>query len=462
MLFKRFYSSSPIDTLRWRGLLHQVTRPTIDAHLSKQPTSVYAGFDPTARSLHVGNLLTIVALMHFAARGHSPIALIGGATAAIGDPSGRASERSVLARDVIIDNSSAIRTQLSSLFKNAVHTMARHSHPTSDALLNVKVLDNYDWFHRFSLIDFMGTVGRFARVSQMLAKESVKSRLEAPDGISFTEFTYQLLQGYDFQYLNKTHNVSVQIGGSDQWGNITSGIDLIRKMREGGGGGGGDVENSEDVAFGLTFPLVTTASGEKFGKSAGNAIWMDPAMVSPFDFYQFFRRTPDSEVERYLKYFTFMSEETIAGLMKKHQEQPHLHTPQRTLAFEVTHLVHGEESAKNSKTKSHLLYDAGDQSTPLPTASEITAAFKGDDRLVQLSRGAVLNGATTLLQVAVQCGSCKSISAAKKLVASGGLYINNVKVANGDDVLSESAHTMEGKIVLVRSGKSKYTIVQLI
>ncbi|KAJ3031873.1 UNVERIFIED_CONTAM: tyrosyl-tRNA synthetase [Siphonaria sp. JEL0065] len=305
----------------------------------------------------------------------------------------------------------------------------------------------------------------------MLAKESVKSRLEAPDGISFTEFTYQLLQGYDFQYLNKTHGVSVQIGGSDQWGNIISGIELIRKMRDPvvkpatSSANSEKLENAvvdeEEVSFGLTFPLVTTASGEKFGKSAGNAIWMDKDMVSPFDFYQFFRRTPDSEVERYLKYFTFMSSESIAELMSKHEKSPELHLPQRTLAYEVTHLVHGPEASKRSQTKSHLLYDTdkvSSDASPL-TSQDILDAFEGDNRLVSLPRHQVIGASIT--QVATNAGATKSISAARKLIASGGLYINNVKVASDSLTVSLEEHALDQAVVLLRSGKSKYTIIHL-
>ncbi|KAI9340866.1 tyrosine-tRNA ligase [Obelidium mucronatum] len=469
--FSTSASPSPIDTLKWRGLLHQITRPSLDSHLASKPTAVYAGFDPTAQSLHVGNLLTIVALIHFAARGHQPIALIGGATASIGDPSGRSSERNVLPRKQIIHNSRLIRIQLENIFRNSISTMKRHDHPLIrwnessassnsgtlvSALERVKVLDNYDWFHQFSLLDFMGSVGRFARVSQMLAKDSVKSRLDAPDGISFTEFTYQLLQGYDFQYLNKHHGVSVQIGGSDQWGNITAGIDLIRKMRS--ANSVASEEEDDDVSFGLTFPLVTTASGEKFGKSAGNAIWMDKDMVSPFDFYQFFRRTPDSEVERYLKFFTFMSKESIELLMEKHEKNPHLHLPQRTLAYEVTHLVHGSEFAKKSQVKSELLYDSDKISSPL-SSKDILDAFEGDNRLVTLAQDQVFGG--SICQVATIAGVTKSISAARKLIASGGLYLNNTKVTSEATIVLKDEHSIDGSIVLLRSGKSKYTIVSV-
>ncbi|KAJ3064057.1 tyrosyl-tRNA synthetase [Podochytrium sp. JEL0797] len=297
----------------------------------------------------------------------------------------------------------------------------------------------------------------------------VKSRLDAPDGISFTEFTYQLLQGYDFQHLHRTRGVSIQIGGSDQWGNIISGIELIRKMdapvgpmpgSEGAVTTGVDAEAAveEDVAYGLTFPLVTTASGEKFGKSAGNAIWMDQDMCSVFDFYQFFRRTPDSEVKRYLKYFTFMAEEEVDALMARHEASPESHFPQRTLAYEVTHLVHGSENAKRSEIKSRLLYDT-DRGSDQLSVSDILDAFEGDNRLVRLPRDQVVG--KTVAEVAARSGSVKSVSAARKLVSSGGLYLNNVKVVDETEKVDLSVHAMEDSVLLLRAGKSKYTIVNI-
>ncbi|KAI8835607.1 tyrosine-tRNA ligase [Chytriomyces cf. hyalinus JEL632] len=460
-------------SLHWRGLVAATTSPRIHNHLSASSTAVYAGFDPTAKSLHVGNLLTIVALIHFAAAGHSPVALVGGATGSIGDPSGRSSERSVLSREIIIENCSGIRNQLERIFKNAKVTMNRHdpaasSDTTASKVTSfvdrVQVLDNYAWFKDFSFLDFLGSVGRLSRVSTMMSRESVKSRLDAPDGISFTEFTYQLLQAYDFHHLYTSHNVTVQIGGSDQWGNILSGIDLIRRMKpqqqlkSASSEPAQDVSSSSDTVFGLTIPLVTTASGEKFGKSAGNAVWLDPELVSPFDFYQFFRRTPDGEVERYLNYFSFLSKDAIAELMAKHQQTPEHHLPQRKLAFEVTHLVHGETAANQSEFKSQLLYDSATL-TSLPTSKDIIDAFKGDDRLVLMPRDQV-SGAG-VCEVAAKAGAVKSVSAARKLISGGGLYVANNKVASQDARIQES-DALDGRLVLLRAGKSKYTLVLMV
>ncbi|KAJ3385300.1 tyrosyl-tRNA synthetase [Chytriomyces hyalinus] len=461
-------------SLHWRGLVAATTSPRIHNHLAASSTAVYAGFDPTAKSLHVGNLLTIVALIHFAAAGHSPVALVGGATGSIGDPSGRSSERSVLSREIIIENCSGIRNQLERIFKNAKVTMNRHD-PTASSdtttpkvtsfVERVQVLDNYAWFKDFSFLDFLGSVGRLSRVSTMLSRESVKSRLDAPDGISFTEFTYQLLQAYDFHHLYTSHNVTVQIGGSDQWGNILSGIDLIRRMKPqqqqlqpASSQPTQDISSSSDTVFGLTIPLVTTASGEKFGKSAGNAVWLDPELVSPFDFYQFFRRTPDGEVERSLNYFSFLSKDAIAELMAKHQQTPEHHLPQRKLAYEVTHLVHGEAAANQSEFKSQLLYDSATL-TSLPTSKDIIDTFKGDDRLVLMPRGQV-SGAS-VCEVAAKAGAVKSVSAARKLISGGGLYVANNKVASHDARIQES-DALDGRLVLLRAGKSKYTLVLMV
>ncbi|KAI8615610.1 hypothetical protein BC830DRAFT_1241722 [Chytriomyces sp. MP71] len=489
--------ADPITSaLEWRGLVAAVTRPEMQAHLSLRPTGVYAGFDPTARSLHVGNLLTIVALIHFAAAGHAPVALVGGATGSIGDPSGRSSERSALDTDTIVANTAAIRRQLTSLFANAQKTMARF-HDTdhepqqedqhdakyrlardawikADPNVAVTVLNNYDWFHNISFLDFLASVGRVSRVSTMLARESVKSRLDAPDGISFTEFTYQLLQAYDFRHLHLHHGVTVQIGGSDQWGNILSGIDLIRRMPPPSSAtpstpastpastptNPSAPPSTEDHVYGLTIPLVTTASGEKFGKSAGNAVWLEPNLCPPFDLYQFFRRTPDSEASRYLRYFTFLPRTRIEALTRLHEEDPAEHAPQRALAYEVTHLVHGGATADACRLKSELLFDPHRlaRAGGLPGSAEILRAFAGDERAVRVPRAEVLGRG--VVEVVVRCGVCRGFNAARKLITAGGLYVGGVKVENKDAVVREE-DVMDGRLLLLRSGKNNYTIAIL-
>ncbi|KAL7336507.1 hypothetical protein BJY59DRAFT_706903 [Rhodotorula toruloides] len=312
-----------IRELEERGMLAELTSRAARTHV-ESPTTVYLGVDPSARSLHVGNLLALIGLLHFRLHGHTAVALIGGATGAIGDPSGRSTERNALSPEVLASNVESITKQFTTFLERGV-TFAQSRTRRRDAEEaargdggSVKVVNNLDWTGSMTLIDFLSSVGKMARVSTMLSRESVKSRLESSSGISFTEFSYQLLQAYDFLRLHRDLGCTMQLGGSDQLGNIVSGIDLIRRSNfiESGEGEG---EAKEDPAFGLTFPLLTTAAGEKFGKSAGNAIWLDPAMTSPFEVYQFFLRTTDEEVEKYLKIFTFIRVVEIEGIMQDHK-----------------------------------------------------------------------------------------------------------------------------------------------
>jgi tyrosyl-tRNA synthetase len=296
--------------LKNRSLIHQCTdENNLRLSLSKCCVA-YTGFDPTAQSLHVGNLLTIVSLMHFWAGGHKIIALIGGATGAIGDPSGKSKERVALDGLVIENNSNHIEKQLHQLFNNTKAYLKRR-HIYEDQSSGFSSLNNLNWIGHISLIDFLQTIGRKVRISAMLAKDSVQGRMNEGEGISFSEFSYQLLQAYDFLYLHNNHDCKIQLGGSDQYGNITAGLDLIRKSKA-------DPKEATN-AFGITIPLVTTASGKKFGKSEGNAIWLDSSLLSVFDFYQFFRRSSDEEVEKLLTFFTFLSEDAIADIMNKHK-----------------------------------------------------------------------------------------------------------------------------------------------
>ncbi|KND04490.1 tyrosine-tRNA ligase [Spizellomyces punctatus DAOM BR117] len=322
----------------------------------------------------------------------------------------------------------------------------------------VKVLNNFDWFKDIGVLEFLSDVGRLARVSIMLSRESVRSRLDSPEGISFTEFSYQLLQAYDFYYLFSRERCRVQIGGSDQWGNIMAGMDIIKRKTgrpETQAAVDSDLER-EPAAFGLTIPLVTTATGEKFGKSAGNAVWLDENLVSHYDFYQFFRRTPDSEVQKYLRYFTFLPEEDIEKLMVQHTVTPEKHIPQRTLAREVTELVHGDDAAHKAQIMAEVLFDGNLAET---RGVDILAAFSGDDRLAELRRTAVIG--TDIVQVALACGAVKSKSAGRKLLASGGLYLNNMKVNPSGKVIEEE-DMLDGVVFLIRTGKSNHRVVKLV
>ncbi|KAJ3402390.1 tyrosyl-tRNA synthetase [Chytridiales sp. JEL 0842] len=313
------------------------------------------------------------------------------------------------------------------------------------------------------MLEFVGDVGRFARVSIMLARDSVKNRLDTPEGISFTEFTYQLLQAYDFYHLNKHHSCTIQIGGSDQWGNITAGIDLIRKKNAIAVTLSSSTDSKSTKpnhpAYGLTIPLVTTSNGEKFGKSAGNAIWLNPSLCTPFDFYQFFRRTPDASVRQYLHFFTFLSLSKIESLMHKHSQTPSMHLPQRTLAAEVTELVHGPAVSKRCATQSQFLFDANTEGFEAPEAREVLKAFEGDERLVEVRRGEFLG--RHVGEVAVRVGAVKSKNAGRKLLASGGFYLNNQKLGPDGVVLGES-DIKEGVLCLMRTGKSNYKVLKIV
>ncbi|KAJ3045840.1 tyrosyl-tRNA synthetase [Rhizophlyctis rosea] len=309
------------------------------------------------------------------------------------------------------------------------------------------------WMEKMTFLDFIGDVGRLARVGTMLGRDSVKNRMDSPEGISFTEFTYQLLQAYDFWHLHEHHGCTVQLGGSDQWGNMVAGLDLIRRKLAHSG-------NSEDAkqadpAIAITLPLVTTATGEKFGKSAGNAVWLDEGLVSPFDFYQFFRRAPDSEVGRYLQYFTFLPLSDIESLLAQHKEAPQKHIPQRALAREVTELVHGETAATKAEIMSQVLYDGSIEDI---TAAQILSAFAGDARLKTLPRDSVVGH--EVWEVAAASEAAKSRGQARKLQNAGGLYFNNVKVPATRRVIA-AEDLVDGRVCLIRTGKENYRIVEV-
>ncbi|KAI9013139.1 tyrosine-tRNA ligase [Gaertneriomyces semiglobifer] len=454
-LLTRSGPRDPVSNLAERGLVQATSSPKLPSFLSSSPTAVYAGFDPTAQSLHVGNLMQIIALLHFQATGHQALALLGGATGTIGDPSGRSTERNALNPNELQKNMTAIHTQLNTVFSNAKDYISRRQQHSSTALKPIRIINNLDWFKNMTVLDFLGNVGRMARVSAMLAKDSVRSRLESPEGISFTEFSYQLLQGYDYYHLYTHEKCRVQIGGSDQWGNITAGMDMIR--RKCGQTDGTDSSHEADpLAYGVTSPLVTTASGEKFGKSAGNAVWLDANMLSCFDFYQFFRRTPDTEVARYLRYFTFIPVNEIEALMLKSYDMPEAHLPQRTLAAEVTELVHGAEAAEKAIIMSDVLYDKTLSSV---NGNDIVNAFSGDARLKKLPRSQVIGA--DIIQVAVAAGGLKSKSAGRKLLQAGGLYLNKRKVSPAGHVITEE-DLLDGTVCLIRTGKEQYRIVQIV
>src|SRR5262245_9875849 len=322
--------TSVFQGLQERGFIAQCSDESLPGLLSGNRITVYAGFDPTADSLHLGHLVPIMALAHFQRAGHRPLMLVGGATGMVGDPSGRSEERNLLTREQIAANVHAVRQQMGRFL-------------AFDGPNSATILDNLDWIGSFSFLDWLRDVGKHFTVSAMLAKESVQRPLEG--GISYTEFSYMTLQAYDFLHLFTNHGCTLQVGGSDQWGNITAGIDLIRRVRQG-------------QAFGITFPLVTTSSGEKFGKTAGNAVWLDPRRTAPWDFYQYLVRQEDADVIRFLNLYTFLPREAIAVLERAVREEPHKREAQRRLAFEVTALVHGEGTAAEMAHAAEVVYQS--------------------------------------------------------------------------------------------------------
>lgn len=417
-----------IEALKERGLLDDVTSPDLLKHV-ETPTVVYAGFDPTFNSLQLGNFVTIMGLSHFQRCGHKVIALVGGATGLIGDPSGKSSERPLLSADDVAENAEGIRENLSRFLDL--------DHPTAPAM----VVNNGDWFRDFTFVEFLRDVGKHFRMGTMLGKESVRSRLQSESGMSFTEFSYQLLQAYDFLRLFDAHGCRVQIGGSDQWGNITAGIDLVRKLRS-------------DEVFGATLPLVCDSAGQKFGKSAGNALFLDAERTSYYDLYQFFIRTADEDVVRYLKIFTFMPMAEIRVLAEQVEQQPEAREAQALLAEDVVRRIHGEAGLRVAKQASAVMFGASMEGL---RADDLLAVLSNVPSAA-LSRDAV--AAQPVVDVAAAAGLCKSKGEARRLVQSGGLYVNNVRVA---DVAATVAETdiIDGRLLVLRSGKKRFLLIKI-
>lgn len=406
-----------VSILEQRGLLEAVTS---DALRSRKPITAYCGFDPTAPSLHLGNLLALVVLSWFRRSGHRVIALLGGATARVGDPSGKSLDRPLLDPQTLSSNSAAISRSISRI-------LGSDSDP-------VTVLDNYEWWRDFRLLDFLSRVGRFARVGTMIRKDTVKRRLEASEqGLSYAEFTYQLLQGYDFLHLFDEMRVNVQIGGSDQWGNITAGTDLIRKILR------------SDEAYGLTFPLLLKSDGTKFGKSEEGAVWLDPQMLSPYRFYQHLFSVADSDVVRYLKMLTFLEIEEIDGIAAAMGSEPNL--GQRRLAEEVTRFVHGEEGLGEAVRATEAIR-AGDW--------EAIGGVAGDVPSCSMERRRVVG--SSVVELSVAAGLFESKSAAKRVLKQGGFYLNNARVES-ESRRVEEGDVAEGNMLLLSSGKKNKLLV---
>jgi tyrosyl-tRNA synthetase len=403
--------------LSWRGLLQQAT-PGLEARLAKGPVTGYVGFDPTAPSLQVGNLVPIMLLAHLQRSGGKPIVVVGGGTGLIGDPSGKREERPLLDRGQVEENVARQRGQLEKFLD------------FSPGAMGAELLNNAEWLCRLDLVGFLRDVGKHFTISYMLQKESVRSRLDS--GISYTEFSYMLLQAYDFLHLYRTRRCELQMGGSDQWGNITAGIELIRRL-----------EGAE--AHGLCAPLLTTASGAKFGKTEAGSVWLDPALTSPYKFYQFWINADDRDVEGYLKAFTHWSREEIAALMAEHERRPEARIPHRALAREVTARVHGVEAAARVEQASRVVF--GDLE-PRTASAETWRTLAAELPTAPLPAGA--GPETPVVELVTSAGVIKSKSEARRLIQQGGLYVNGERVGAPDSAAGEP---LDGGFYWIRSGK---------
>ena len=415
--------SDLVGELKWRGFVHHVTQG-MGTHLAAGTRVVYCGFDPTAPSLQLGNLMPIMLLRHFQLAGHRPIALMGGGTGLIGDPSGKPGERPLLSKEQIRENLQRMRDQMARLLD-------------FDGAAPALVLNNADWLVKQSLVDFLRDVGKHFSVNIMLQKESVKARLDT--GLSYTEFSYMLLQAYDFLHLFRERQCTIQVGGSDQWGNITAGIDLIRRV-EGG------------EAHGLVAPLVTTTSGAKFGKTEAGAIYLDPGLTSPYQFYQFWYNTDDGQVESYLKLFTLLPRHDIEALMKAQEKDPSRREAQGTLATEVTKMVHGEEAKDNATGVSAILFSDFDPHN--------VKASVFDEMAKEIPTASVSANNLGLVDALVKAGLAKSKSEARRQIEQGGVYVNQQRVKDVDRKLDPSDWLAGGNLLL-RKGKKDYGLLRL-
>ena len=419
-----------IEELRARGLVEALTDPEIEKALEK-PITVYCGFDPSARSLQAGNLVSIMVLRRFQQAGHKVIALVGGATGLIGDPSGKSAERNMLTGEQVAENKRGIRENLSRILD-------------FDGPNAAIMVDNYDWYKATSAIEFLRDIAINFRVPQMLAKESVKKRLEASEGaLTFTEFSYQILQGNDFLHLFDNYGCQLEIGGADQWGNITAGTDLVHRMRG-------------KTAYGLTFPLLLDSAGRKFGKSEGNALFMNGEMTSVFDWYQYFLRSADEDAIRYLKVFSMKSLEEIAELEAKMKENPEARIPQKALAEELTLLVHGEEGLKKAQEATAALFGAKNSDNASKSAEELERIFANVPS-AEMAKDEILG--KSVFAVAAAAGMFKSNGEARRMAVQGGLSLNDAKI--DDKRVFAEDDIVDGKVVLLRSGKRNYFLLKI-
>ncbi|HLT87979.1 MAG TPA: tyrosine--tRNA ligase [Sphingobacterium sp.] len=421
-----------VEELRWRGMLQDIM-PGTEELLNKEKVSGYIGFDPTGDSLHVGHLTQIMTLIHFQNAGHKPVALVGGATGMIGDPSFKSAERNLLDEATLQHNVASLKSQL-----------AKFLH-FGDGETDAKMVNNYDWFKDFKFLDFIRDVGKLITVNYMMAKDSVKKRLEGDSGLSFTEFTYQLIQGYDFYYLWKHHDCKVQMGGSDQWGNIVTGSEMIRRQDQG-------------TAYAITTQLIKKADGQKFGKTESGAVWLDPKKTSPYKFYQFWLNTTDDDAKNWIKIFTLKTKEEIDAIITEHDAAPHTRAVQKALARDITIRTHSERDYETALKTSEFLFGNGSLEflTEL-THDSVLEVFDGLPQF-EIDRGQLTLGINILDFLAVNTSIFPSKGEARKMLQGGGVAINKEKI-NNMELTIDTTHLINDKYIVAQRGKKNYFLV---
>lgn len=419
-----------VEELRWRGMIHDIM-PGTEEQLQKEMTTAYVGIDPTADSLHIGHLVSIMMLKHLQLAGHKPLALVGGATGMIGDPSGKNEERNLLSEEVLRHNVEAIKNQLLKFldFEGGEN--------------RAEIVNNYDWMKEFSFLGFLREVGKHLTVNYMMAKDSVKKRLDT--GISFTEFTYQLVQGYDFLHLFNAKNCKLQMGGSDQWGNITTGTELIRRKT------GGE-------AFALTCPLITKADGGKFGKTEQGNVWLDARYTSPYHFYQFWLNCSDEDTERYIKIFSLFSRQEIENLVEEHQKAPHLRHLQKSLAKDITIRVHGQEVYNTALEASDILFGKGTTETLKKLPEQVLLSVFDGVPMFEVAKSEIVKGISIIDFLAEKTSITQSKGEARRMLKEGSISINKEKVS--EETVVSAAHLINDHHILVQRGKKNYYLIQ--
>ena len=422
-------NASIYDELQWRGMIHDQI-DGVEKLLSEKKVTLYNGFDPTADSLHVGHMVPLIALARFQRYGHFVLALAGGGTCMIGDPSGRSAERNLLSRDEVMHNVECIKRQLAHFLDFDVK-----ENPA-------KIVNNMDWLGEISMLDFLRDTGKYFTINYMMSKDSVKNRMDRESGLSFTEFSYMLLQSYDFLHLHNEMGCELQCGGSDQWGNITAGADLIRKQ-------------TGDAVYGLTYPLIKKSDGTKFGKTAGGAVWLDPKRTSPYKFYQFWLNTDDNDVIHYLKFFTFFDKEKIDGLESETREHPEARAAQKALAIEMTRMMHGETAVANAQQASQALFGGDIIGLSADDIHDIFSEVPSFDMPVESFGGEGIN----VVDVLTGTGFLKSKGEARRGIQEGGVYVNNNRVTDSAMNITIS-NFIDGKYLVLRRGKKNYFLVK--